>query len=75
MLRFSGMPTLGRLLLQTGNELLGDVPDDELGHIAINDSTNAPGLCREPAEVGGEAATADFRAKGVAVFGLVDNPG
>ena len=41
MLRFSGMPTPSRALLQPGNHLLRNVPDDELCHIAINDSTDA----------------------------------
>jgi hypothetical protein len=41
MLRFSGMPTLCRPLLQPDNDLLWDVPHDELGHDAINDSTEA----------------------------------
>jgi hypothetical protein len=41
MLRFSGMPTPSRALLQPDNHLLGNVPHDELCHIAINDSTDA----------------------------------
>ena len=42
MLRFSGMPAPSRPLLQADNYLLGNVPHDELCHIAINDSMGNP---------------------------------
>jgi hypothetical protein len=49
MLRFSGMPAPSRPLLQADNYLLGNIPHDELCHIAINDSIG------NPARAGGSA--------------------
>jgi hypothetical protein len=41
MLRFGGVSALGRPLSQAGDNLLGNVPHDELCHLAINASTSA----------------------------------